>query len=101
MQEQKAGERAGADDDDIIGEFDRRNFKQLQFGLNDAKVERRQEIETPDEKAPEAELECQRIGKVICRVVGVGFEVDQREHDQSHVEAGREQDGNKGEKRSG
>ena len=86
MQKQVAGEGASANDGEVIDQLDRRNLKELQSGLNHAKVKGGEKIKTPDQKAPEAELQRQRIGKGVIGLAGKNLEVDHGKHQQAHVE---------------
>ena len=98
-EKQVAGERAGADDDDVVRELDCWNLEQLEARLDDAEVEGREKVKAPDEETPEAELERERVGEVVRGFRRVRLEVDERKHDQPDVEAGREQDRDEREQR--
>ena len=86
MQKQVAGEGTGANDRKVIDQLDRRDLKELQSGLHHTEVKGGEEIKTPDQKAPEAELQRQRIGKGVIGLAGKNLEVDHGKHQQAHVE---------------
>ena len=54
-QQQMRRERAGPDDDDVVHDLHRRDLEQPQVRLHRQEVERRQEVEAPDQESPESE----------------------------------------------
>ena len=101
VQEQVACKSAGADDRQVVDELDGGNFKQAQPGLDNAEVEGGQEIKTPDQETPEAELQGQGVGEGVVGLTGKGLEIHHGEHDQADIQPRGKQDRQEGHHRHG
>ena len=98
-QQQVRREGTGADDHHVVDHLHRRDLEQPQPRLDDQEVEGGQEVEAPDQEPPESEGDGQRVGEGVDGLAGVERKLRERQHDEAHVEARREEQGHEAEQR--
>jgi hypothetical protein len=87
IKKEKSGKSAGSNNDEVVNDLYDFNLEQFYLGLNNAKVESCQKIESPNQKTPEAKLYSEWIGETVLGLLGIDRKFDQREHDQTYIQS--------------